>query len=105
MACHIGAALRTDTPKRAVVFEVVASCSNCRVAKRLIIFTGKDNSKRFNSTLEDKDWMWMASFSRSSQCLLSWSTTVVSSHLMGCWCFCMCSATADIAMVPSLHAL
>ena len=29
---------------------------------------------------------------------------MVSSHLMGCWCLCMCSAIADVAVAPFLHA-
>ena len=54
------------------------------------------------------DCMWMSSFSRSSRCSLAWSTMAVSSYLMACWrlCLvhaCMCSATANIEVVPSLH--
>ena len=45
-------------------------------------------------------WMWRASFSSSSLCLLAWSSTAVSSHLMG-WCLSRaCSATADFSSIP-----
>ena len=45
--------------------------------------------------------MWIAFFSNSSLGVLAWSTTVVSSHLIGWWLSHACFASADFSSAPS----
>ena len=48
--------------------------------------------------------MWIASFSNSSLGVLAWSTTVVSSHLIGWWLSHACFASADFSSAPFWQA-